>query len=263
MSGTLHFAAHPRLPDVAVLTLSHPGKLNAISVAMWHRLREIFDGLAEREPRLRAVLLKGEGGQFAAGADIAEFPGFRFEEASLRRYHEHTIAPALHALLACDVPLVAQIEGACVGGGMEIAACCDLRIAGAGSRFGAPIARLGFPMAPDELAAVLRAAGAATAREMLLEGRLLDAATALQRGLVHRVVPDAEVAQEAERTLERIAALAPQAARINKQTLRRLQAGLPFGEAERQAHFRYATSADHREGVTSFLEGRPPVFRGE
>ena len=67
----------------------------------------------------------------------------------------------------------------------------------------------------------------------------------------------------AEHYLERIAALAPQAARINKQTLRRLQAGPPFGEAERQAHFRYATSADHREGVTSFLEGRPPVFRGE
>ncbi|MCV4656485.1 enoyl-CoA hydratase-related protein, partial [Escherichia coli] len=74
-----------------------------------------------------------------------EFPSFRFDEAALREYHEGLIAPALHAMLACDVPIVAQIEGACVGGGLEIAACCDLRIAGASARFGAPIARLGFP----------------------------------------------------------------------------------------------------------------------
>ena len=262
MSGQLHFEPHPGLPGVAVLTLSHPGKLNAISVAMWQRLREVFDGLAEREPQLRAVLLRGAEGQFAAGADISEFPGFRFEEAGLHDYHEQVIAPALQALLDCDVPLVAQIEGACVGGGLEIAACCDLRIAGAGSRFGAPIARLGFPMAPSELAVVLRAAGAATARELLLEARLLDAATALQRGLVHRVVPDGEVALEAQRTAERIAALAPQAARLNKQTLRRLQRGEPLSEAERREHFRYAASPDHREGVQAFLEGRPPLFRG-
>lgn len=262
MSGVLHFAAHPRLPGVALLTLSHRAKLNAISVAMWQRLREVFDGLAEREPHLRAVLVRGEGGQFAAGADIAEFPAFRFDEAALRRYHEDLIAPALHAMLGCDIPLVAQIEGACVGGGLEIAACCDIRIAAAGSRFGAPIARLGFPMAPDELAVVLHVAGAATVREMLLEARLLDAATALQRGLVHRVVPDTGVTLEVEQTLERIAALAPLAARINKQTLRRLQRPQPFGEDERRQHFRYAASPDHREGVTAFLEGRPPVFRG-
>lgn len=261
MSGQVHFERDTPLPGVAVVTLSHAGKLNAISIAMWQRLRAVFEGLAEREPQLRAVLLRGDGGHFAAGADIEEFPAFRFDEAKLRDYHVGVIAPALHALLDCDVPLVAQIDGSCVGGGMEIAACCDIRICGRSSRFGAPIAKLGFPMAPDELAVVLQAAGAATAAELLLEARLLDAPTALARGVVHRMVDDEQVATEAQATVARIAALAPLAARINKQTLRQLRRG-GLSEAQRRAHFRYAAGEDHREGVSAFLAKRPPRFKG-
>ncbi|WP_395139687.1 enoyl-CoA hydratase/isomerase family protein [Schlegelella aquatica] len=253
---------HPTLAHVACVTLSQAAKLNAISRAMWRALRETFEGWAEREPALRCVLVRGEGGTFAAGADIEEFPSFRFDEEALREYHEGLIAPALHAMLACDVPIVAQIEGACVGGGLEIAACCDLRIAGESARFGAPIARLGFPMAPDELAVVVRAAGFATAAELLLEARLLDASTALARGLVHRVVADAEVAREAEATTARIAALAPLAARANKRTLRVLAQGRLPDEGERREHFAYAASADHREGIEAFLGKRAPTFQG-
>jgi enoyl-CoA hydratase len=258
----VRFAPHSTLPDVAVLTLSNPGKLNAVSVAMWQQLRVAFDGLAEREPQLRAVIVRGEGGTFVSGGDIEEFPAFRFDEARLRHFHEDIVAPALAAMYQCDVPLVAQIERACVGGGLEIACQCDLRIAGEGSRFGAPIARLGFPMAPDELAGVVRVVGWATAAEVLLEARLLDAASAWQRGLVQRVVPDDQVAAEAEATAARIATGAPLAARLNKRTLRLIAPQVSFTEAQRIALAAYASGPDHREGISAFIEKRKPTFTG-
>jgi enoyl-CoA hydratase len=258
----VRFAPHSTLPDVAVLTLSNPGKLNAVSVAMWQQLRVAFDGLAEREPQLRAVIVRGEGGTFVSGGDIEEFPAFRFDEARLRHFHEDIVAPALAAMYQCDVPLVAQIERACVGGGLEIACQCDLRIAGEGSRFGAPIARLGFPMAPDELAGVVRVVGWATAAEVLLEARLLDAASAWQRGLVQRVVPDDQVAAAAEATAARIATGAPLAARLNKRTLRLIAPQVSFTEAQRSALAAYASGPDHREGISAFIEKRKPTFTG-
>jgi len=257
VSGCVDFERDPGDARIGLLTLSNPGKLNAIDVGMWRAIERTAAALAAARPTLGAVILRGAGGDFAAGADIAEFPSFRFETATLRDYHEGVIAPALRALRASDVPLVAQLEGACVGGGLEIAACCDLRIAAIGARFGAPIARLGFPMAPDELAVLLDAAGRATAAELLLEARLLDAATALRRGLVHRVVDDAVA--EARATALRIAALPASVARANKRTLRQLARGGPDA-AERAAHFGYSAAASHREGVAAFLDHRPPRF---
>lgn len=258
----VRYERHATLPDVALVTLSNPGKLNAVNVAMWRALRAVFDGLAEREPTLRCVVVRGEGGTFVSGGDIEEFPAFRFDEARLRDFHENIVAPALDAMYRCDIPLVAQIERACVGGGLEIACQCDLRIAGQSSRFGAPIARLGFPMACDELAGVARVAGLATAAEILLEARLLDAETALRRGLVHRVVYDDEVAAEAEATAQRIAAGAPRAARLNKRALRLVAPQFHFSEAQRAEFAAYATGPDHREGITAFIEKRKPQFTG-
>lgn len=243
------------------VTLHNPGKQNAISVQMWRELRALFErlqALPEAEAP-RAVLLAGAGGHFAAGADIAELPQFRFEEASLRHYHQQVVAPALAALLACEIPLVAQIEGSCVGGGLEIAACCDLRIAAASARFGIPIARLGFPMAPGEMEVLARVLPAPVLRELLLEARLLSAAEALGRGVLHRVVAPDVVAAEAEATAQRIAALSPHAARLNKRTLRLLAEGR-LDAAEQHRHFAYADHPEHREGITAFLEKRPPRF---
>lgn len=246
---------------VARLTLANPGKHNAIDIAMWRELRAAFERLqalpAEAAPRV--VIVCGAGGQFASGGDIAEFADFRFDEQRLRDFHEHVVAPALGAMLDCDIPLVAQIDGACIGGGLEIAACCDIRIAADGARFGAPIARLGFPMAPGELQLLCRVAPVPLLREMLLEARLLDAGRALQCGLVHAVAPDAELAREVAQRAAQIAALAPQAARINKRTLRQIAAGGP-GDTERRAHFAYADSAEHREGIQAFLDKRAPRF---
>jgi enoyl-CoA hydratase/carnithine racemase len=247
---------------VARVALGNPGKLNAIDIAMWRELRALFERLQGLPPddAPRAVIVAGEGGQFASGGDIAEFAGFRFDEARLRDFHEHVVAPALHAMLDCDIPLIAQIDGACIGGGLEIAACCDIRICGEGSRFGAPIAKLGFPMAPGELALLERVVPAPVLREMLLEARLLGSAAALQHGLVHAVVADEEVTEQAQRRAAQIAALSTQAARMNKRSLRQLAAGGPSA-AERHAHFAYADSGEHREGIAAFIEKRPPRFQ--
>src|SRR5688572_8629496 len=177
---------------IALVTLSHPGKLNAMSRDMWRALREMFSSL-QRRSDVRCVLLRGEGAAFCAGGDISEYPSFRFDEAALRGFHEDEVWGGLQAMLDCDVPIVAQIEGACMGAGMEIASCCDIRLAAVSAKFGAPIAKLGFPMAPREAALVMRAAGELTAREMLLAAAVMDAPTMLQRGFLNRVLPDAEV----------------------------------------------------------------------
>jgi enoyl-CoA hydratase/carnithine racemase len=205
------------------------------------------------------VLLRGEGGHFAAGGDIEEFPDFRFDEQRLRHFHEAEVTPALQAVLDCELPVVAQIDGACIGGGLEIAACCDLRICARSSRFGIPIARLGFPLAPGEAQIVARVLGLPLLRELLLEARLLGAEEALARGIVGRVVDDGAVAAEAEACAARIAALSPQAQRINKRTLRQLAEGGPSA-AQRHEHFGYADSAEHREGLAAFVQKRAARF---
>lgn len=256
---------------VARVTLHHPARFNAMTRPMWHDLRRVFADLA-RDDTLRCVLVKGEGAHFCAGGDISEYPDFRFKADSLRHFHEDEVWPALQAMLDCDVPLVAQISGNCMGAGLEIASCCDLRLAAASARFGAPIARLGFPMAPREAALVTREAGALTARQLLLEAAVLDAPQMLARGFLSRVLPDTALADDVEATLQRVAALAPQAARMNKQTLRTLMPNPALGHASIESFamnsrakssvdpYAYAASAEHQEGVHAFLAKRQPNF---
>ena len=255
MTGRVHLAIDHTLARV---TLSHPGKFNAMSRAMWRELKTVFDDLQTRTD-LRCVTVAGEGGHFCAGGDIAEYPGFRFNAAQLREFHEDEVWGGLNAMLACDLPVIAQIDGNCMGAGVEIAACCDIRVAGEGARLGAPIARLGFPMAPREARLVAREAGLATAREMLLEAAVFDAAEMKARGFLHAVRPDAEVAADVAARAQRILRLAPEAARMNKQTLRALAASEPVESLVGQA-YHYADSAEHREGIDAFLAKRPPAF---
>ncbi|MGM9427251.1 enoyl-CoA hydratase/isomerase family protein [Hydrogenophaga sp. MI9] len=244
--------------STAKVTLSNPAKFNAMSRAMWRALREVFTGL-QRNPEVRAVLVAGEGGHFCAGGDIAEYTDFRFHPDGLRDFHENDVWGGLSAMLDCDLPVVAQIEGNCMGAGVEIASCCDIRVAGQGARFGAPIAKLGFPMAPREAALVAREVGLATARQMLLEAAVLDAGTLLARGFLHTVVADADVPAETLSRAQRIARLAPQAARLNKQALRALAQG-QTAESLLPAAYDYADSAEHREGIAAFLAKRAPHF---
>jgi enoyl-CoA hydratase/carnithine racemase len=249
-----------RQGTLARVTLSHPGKFNAMSRAMWRELRAVFTAL-QADASLRCIVLRGEGGHFCAGGDISEYESFRFSEPDLRAFHEQEVWGGLQAVLDCDVPVIAQIEGNCMGAGVEIACCCDIRIATDTARFGAPIGRLGFPMAPREAALVLREAGAASAREMLLEAAVLGAAQMQTRGFLQRVVPEAALMPEVEQSVQRVSRLAPQAARINKQTLRALRPMAAEVPAALLADaYAYADSAEHREGIASFLAKRPADF---
>ncbi|WP_454695460.1 enoyl-CoA hydratase/isomerase family protein [Achromobacter aegrifaciens] len=251
-----------REDDLARVTLSHPGRLNAITVGMWHELRDVFTRIAD-DAAVRCVIVRGEGGNFAAGADIREFPVQRGDMAGVQRYHREVLAPALQAVALCPHPVVAQIEGVCVGGGLEIASQCDLRIAGESARFGVPINRLGFPMAPDEMSGLLALVGRAATLAILLEGRVFGAEEARELGLLTRIVADGQVADAARRSAARIAAGAPLAARINKRLSRRLAAGGALTEDEYQVYFSYADSRDHKEGVRAFLAGEDPSFSGD
>ncbi len=246
-----------QIAGVAHVTLSYPKRFNAMSRSMWRDLQNVFEciqGMAE----LRCVLVAGEGSNFCAGGDISEYASFRFQEPSLRAFHEEEVWGALSAMLACDVPMVAQIEGNCMGAGVEIASCCDIRLAAESARFGAPIARLGFPMAPREAALVAREAGVGTTRQMLLEAKIFSAPDMLQRGFLSRVVADADISDLAQASVQRICQLAPQAARLNKQTLRAFTHDqLP---ALLATAYDYADSAEQREGINAFLEKRQPAF---
>lgn len=243
---------------VARVTLSHPGRFNAMTRTMWRELKAVFGDLQSRAD-VRAVLVCGQDGHFCAGGDISEYPDFRFDEAGLRAFHENDVWGGLSAMLACDLPVFAQIEGNCMGAGVEIASCCDIRLAAQSARFGAPIARLGFPMAPREAQLVAREAGLATAREMLLEAAVLDAVEMKARGFLQAVWPDADVAHQAWARAVHATQLAPQAARLNKQTLRCLSAQ-PVAPDLMLAAYRYADSTEHREGVGAFMAKRKPAF---
>lgn len=250
---------------LARVTLSNPPKFNAMARAMWRELRSVFERL-QQMPQLQCVVVVGatvgQGAHFCAGGDISEYPGFRFDEARLRDFHENDVWGGLQAMLDCDVPLIAQIEGNCMGAGVEIASCCDLRIASEDARFGAPIAKLGFPMAPREAALVSRAVGVLTAREMLLSAAVLTADEMHQRGFLNRVVPTDYLGDAVQSVAVRMQGLAPGAARLNKQCFRALsQAGQAQEAPDLIANaYRYANAAEHREGITAFMEKRPPRF---
>ncbi|MBU0753465.1 MAG: enoyl-CoA hydratase/isomerase family protein [Gammaproteobacteria bacterium] len=247
---------------IATVTLFNPDKLNAVTAAMWRRLRLVMDDLSA-DDSLRCVVLRGESGAFAAGGDIDEFVTLRdtFEKAQV--YHGEWVAGALQAVAECRHPTVAAIVGPCIGGGLEIAAACDLRIAGAGAKFGAPIMKLGFPMYAGELAGLLALAGPAVVLEILLEGRILSAREAYEKRLLTRVVADTEVRAEAMATARRIAAGAPLVARQHKQLVRRLTAATnALSATELRDNFAFLESDDYREGLAAFFDKRPPNFTG-
>lgn len=259
MPGTILTARDGAL---ATVTLSNPDKLNAVDAQMWRDLRAAMTALAS-DPQVACVLLRGDGDKaFAAGGDIEEFLTVRATVDDALHYHEDLVAAALNAVRACLVPTVAMIRGACIGGGLEIAGCCDIRIAGESARFGAPINRLGFSMYPGEMAGLLDLVGPAVLLEILLEGRILGAREAQQKGLLTRVVDDEQVEPEARATVDRILAGAPLVARWHKQWVHRLMDGEPLTAEEKRAAFDFLATEDYREGLAAFLAKRKPRFIG-
>jgi enoyl-CoA hydratase len=249
--------------DIAIVIISNPAKLNALTLSMWQSLRETVDRLSARDD-VRCLVVRGAGNAaFAAGADIAEFATVRHDFETGKRYHTEYVAGALRALAACRHPIVAMIHGPAVGGGLEIASQCDLRIAGRSARFGVPINRLGFPIAYEELSAVLPICGNANAREILIEGRVWDAVEAKQKGLVTRLVEDDALEAEAFASARRIACGAPFAARWHRAAIRRLmRRGAPLTSREIDGNFRYFATEDFRIGYDAFMQKRKPDFRG-
>ena len=247
--------------SIATIVLNRPDKLNALTKSMWRDLGDTITGLSA-EDELRCIIVRGAGERaFSPGNDIAEFATERANKTQAIAYGAVMRATA-EALAACRHPLVAQIHGICVGGGLEIAAVCDLRICGESSRFGAPIKNLGLVMAYAEMAPLVRLVGPAVALEILLEGRIFDAAEAKDKGLVTRVVPDAEVATEARAAAERIAEGAPLAARWHRKFARRLADPRPLTPAEHDECFDCFDTEDFRTGFAAFLAKTKPTFAG-
>ncbi|HEV8255875.1 MAG TPA: enoyl-CoA hydratase-related protein [Casimicrobiaceae bacterium] len=246
---------------IATVVLNRPDKLNALTKAMWQALGDAIDTLSA-DDSLRCIILRGAGEKaFSPGNDIAEFATERANKAQAIAYG-HAMHATAKALADCRHPLIAQIHGVCVGGGLEIAALCDLRICGVSSRFGAPIKNLGLTMAYPEMAPLVRLVGAAVALEILLEGRIFDAAEAKEKGLVTRVVSDGEVAAETRASAERIAEGAPLVARWHKKFARRLADPRPLTAAEADECFDCFDTDDFRIGYAAFLAKKKPVFVG-
>ncbi len=246
---------------IATVTLNRPDKLNALTKPMWIRLGAVLAELSE-DDALRCVVLRGAGGKaFSPGNDISEFETDRSNPEQAKAYGE-ILHRALSALKTCRHPTVALIEGICVGGGLEIAALCDLRICGTSSRFGVPIKRLGLVMAYPEIDVLRRLVGRATTLEILLEGRVFGAEEAKDKGLVNRVVPDGEVEAEAYATAGRIAEGAPLVARWHKRFLARLDDPRPLTEAELDEGYACYATEDFEIGYRSFLDKTTPAFKG-
>ncbi|HET6161094.1 MAG TPA: enoyl-CoA hydratase-related protein [Dongiaceae bacterium] len=250
-----------RVQDAAVASvrLNRAGKRNALTLAMWRELEQAFISL-ERDEHVRCVVVRGAGGNFAAGADLSEFPLLRATPAQAEDYGSQMIV-ALKAVRDCRHPTIAAIEGLCVGGGLEIALMCDLRLGSPDSRYGIPIHKVGVAMPYPELAVLTQMLGRPTMLQLLLEGQLHDAAWAERHGLLTRIAADLEA--ELTATIGPILTGSTASHRHHKhftqQAVDLLQA-LDPDDVRRS--YAAVDTADYREGIAAFLERRSPKFRG-
>jgi enoyl-CoA hydratase len=230
---------------------------------MWTQLRENFV-LLNGDTKLRCVVITGEGGNaFAAGADISEFDTHRRTREQVARYHEEIVPDALRAIRECPVPVVAMVRGPCVGGGLEIAAMCDIRISAQSGRFGIPVARLGFSLAYGEMEPVLNRFGRSALAMLLFEARLLTATQACEHGLVDQVVADDALDARVAQLVTRILGCAPLATRQHKLQLSRLSHGQPpITDQERVDSYAFADTSDYEVGYRAFLAKSEPQFGG-
>jgi len=244
------------------VTFNRPQARNAFTFAMYQRLEEICNA-ANTDRSLRALILTGQGDKaFASGTDINQFRAFKVPQDAID--YEARIDRILSALEECRVPTIAAIAGACTGGGLAIAACCDLRIATRAARFGFPIARtLGNCLSMSSLGRMAALIGPAHIKDLIFTARLLDADEALRSGLLSELVEDLPALERRAGELGRlIAGHAPLTLRATKEGLRRLQERLTREQGEDLILMCYM-SRDFREGMEAFLNKRPPKWSGE
>jgi enoyl-CoA hydratase/carnithine racemase len=248
-------------PHVARLTIANPEKRNALDQPILDAIAQAVRGL-----EARCIVLTGSGGIFSAGYDIGDIPTEEFAERA-ESLVAHPFADAIDALETHPYPTVAALTGHAIGGGLELALACDLRVAASGAKLGMPPAKLGLVYSHTGLRKFIDAVGVTRARELFLVGRSIDAATALDWGLVNAVHPPDDLEASALALATEIAGNAPLSLQGNKRVIRELLAEAarldPEVEAElvelRRACF---LSEDFREGVRAFAEKRPPRWRG-
>ena len=250
---------HAQDGTLATVRLNRPDKRNALTLAMWRDLEQAFRQL-EQESELRCIVVRGAGGNFAAGADLSEFPALRATADQAEAYGRQMIA-ALMAVRDCRHPTIAAIEGLCVGGGLEIALMCDIRLGAADSRFGIPIQKVGVAMPYPELAILTQMLGRPTMLALLLEGQLHDAAWAERHGILTRIAAVLEADLDA--LVGRILAGSPASHRHHKHFTQRACDVLRALNAEDvRRSYAAVETADYREGIAAFLDRRTPKFPG-
>jgi enoyl-CoA hydratase/carnithine racemase len=251
---------HAQDGTLATVRLNRPDKRNALTLGMWRELEQAFKQL-EQDDGVRCIVVRGAGGNFAAGADLSEFPALRASADQAAAYGKQMIA-ALTAIRDCRYPTIAAIEGLCVGGGLEIALMCDLRLSAPDSRFGIPIQKVGVAMPYPELAILTQMLGRPTMLALLLEGQLHDAAWAERHGLLTRIATDLEADLNA--TTGRILGGSPVSHRHHKHyTQRALDVLQVLDAGDIQRSYAAVETADYREGIAAFLDRRTPKFPGE
>ena len=250
-----------RHDPIGYVVLDNPARRNAVSGAMWRALPAAIASLND-DPAIRCIVLRGAGDiAFAAGADISEFEGHRSSEATVQAYEAATSA-AHNALESSPKPVIAQIQGFCLGGGLALALSCDLRYCSADSQFAIPAARLGIGYGLHGHRRLVASVGHANAREIMFSARRYDAASAQALGLVNRVLPVAELADYVRALAGDLAANAPLTQAASKAVINALIENTHNFSACEALITRCMHSADYREGRTAFMEKRKPRFEG-
>jgi enoyl-CoA hydratase/carnithine racemase len=249
---------------VARIRIDNPERRNALD-------HEILDAIAETVPtldrgiELRCLMITGAPPVFSAGYDIATIPSDTFERDA-EALVAHPFPAALEALVAHPWPTLAAINGHCLGGALELAISCDLRICAAGAKLGMPPAKIGLVYGHTGLRKFLDTIGLARTKELFLTGRNLSASRAERIGLVNEVVSDEELERESVRLAAEIAANAPLSARGNKRAIDVLNQNPVLSDAQEAALIALRESCfesrDFREGIAAFAEKRKPVWRG-
>ena len=244
---------------IAELLLDRPAKRNSINRAMWRGIPAVLRQI-EGEPDVRVVLVRGAGGNFAAGADIAEFDTVFADAASTTGYLDDMVA-ATAAIAALPMPIVAMIEGLCIGAGVAVALACDMRCAADNARFAITPAKLGLVYSLTDTARLVAAVGPSRARDLLFTGRTIDAGAAYDMGLVDEVVGGEGFEGEVRARAEALLAMSGRSIAAAKQILGLLEAGQVAEDARSRQIFADAPrSIDFVEGHTAFKARRPPRF---
>ena len=240
------------------VTFNRPAQRNALTWAMYDGLVAAVER-ANADESVRALVITGAGAKaFAAGTDIGQFRAFNSPADAIG--YESRIDTVLNTLESCRVPTIAAIAGACTGGGAGIAACCDLRIAAEGARFGFPIAKtLGNCLSMANLARLSALIGAPRVKEIIFTARLIETAEAQRIGLVSEVVAAHGLAARADELARLVASHAPLTLRATKMQLRKLRGEVVEDE---ELILTCYQSSDFREGMEAFLAKRPPQWRG-